>query len=58
MPQYIEPLRQEAEDRIKQYGWTKDALDAMWKADSFFKETLRLNGPHQSAFAHPTLIFD
>ncbi|KZT73294.1 cytochrome P450 [Daedalea quercina L-15889] len=43
MPEYIEPLRKEAEEMIKVHGWTKAAVDGMWKADSFFKEALRLN---------------
>ena len=44
MPQYIEPLKREAEETIQEHGWTKTAMDAMWKADSLFKESLRLNG--------------
>ncbi|EPT03342.1 hypothetical protein FOMPIDRAFT_87777 [Fomitopsis schrenkii] len=51
MPQYIKPLKQEAEEKIKEHGWTKTAVDAMWKTDSFFKESLRLNGVnHLSLF--------
>ena len=51
MPQYIEPLKREAEEKIKEHGWTKAAMDAMWKADSFFKESLRLNGVnHRTLF--------
>ncbi|KAH9923621.1 cytochrome P450 [Fomitopsis serialis] len=42
-PEYVEPLRREAEEMIRQHGWTKAAVDGMWKADSFFKEALRLN---------------
>lgn len=44
MPQYIEPLKQEVQEKIKEHGWTKTAMDAMWKTDSFCKESLRLNG--------------
>ncbi|TFY52837.1 hypothetical protein EVJ58_g9786 [Rhodofomes roseus] len=50
MPECVEPLRKEAEEMIKQHGWTKAAVDGMWKADSFFKEALRLNSA-----AHLTL---
>ncbi|KAI0719015.1 cytochrome P450 monooxygenase [Fomitopsis betulina] len=51
MPQYIEPLKQEVQEKIKEHGWTKTAMDAMWKTDSFCKESLRLNGVnHLSLF--------
>lgn len=52
MPQYIQVLREEAEGMIKAHGWTKDAVDAMWKADSFFKEVLRLSGPSHRMLPH------
>jgi len=43
-PQYIDPLREEAETAIKDYGWTKDGIKAMVKLDSFFKESMRFRG--------------
>ncbi|KZO94421.1 cytochrome P450 [Calocera viscosa TUFC12733] len=47
--QYIEPLREEAELAIKDYGWTKDGLKAMIKLDSFFKESMRFKGINMSS---------
>lgn len=42
-PEYAEPLREEIEAAIKEYGWTKHAVMKMRKLDSFIKEALRLN---------------
>src|SRR5579863_5148810 len=38
-PQYIEPLRQEADTVIAEEGWTKAGIDKMRKLDSFLRET-------------------
>jgi hypothetical protein len=43
-PQYIQPLREEVEVNLAEKGWTKAAMDKMWKVDSFLKESMRLHG--------------
>jgi hypothetical protein len=43
-PEYIAPLRQEVEDVINEYGWTKDAMGHMRKLDSFMRESSRYGG--------------
>jgi Cytochrome P450 len=43
-PQYIQPLREEVEENLTEKGWTKAAMDKMWKVDSFLKESMRLHG--------------
>ncbi|KAJ7930492.1 cytochrome P450 [Mycena leptocephala] len=40
-PEYIEPMREEAEQVIAQKGWTKAALADMHKIDSFIRESQR-----------------
>jgi hypothetical protein len=42
-PEYIGPLQEEVQSVIETHGWTKDAIDAMEKLDSFLKESLRFN---------------
>ncbi|KZT50826.1 cytochrome P450 [Calocera cornea HHB12733] len=42
-PEFVAPLREEVELVVKEHGWTKDAVNAMYKVDSFLKETLRIN---------------
>ena len=42
-PEYITPLRQEAEDAIAEEGWTKAGVDKMRKLDSFVRETQRVD---------------
>ncbi|OSX67133.1 hypothetical protein POSPLADRAFT_1051288 [Postia placenta MAD-698-R-SB12] len=42
--QYVQPLREEVEAAIKEHGWTKDAIEKMWKLDSFMRESQRLSG--------------
>ncbi|OBZ79756.1 Ent-kaurene oxidase [Grifola frondosa] len=42
-PEYIQPLREEAEAIIKAEGWNKIAVGKMWKLDSFMKESQRVN---------------
>jgi cytochrome P450 len=42
-PEYLHPLREEAEEVIKRAGWTKAAVDQMPKLDSFIKESQRLH---------------
>jgi len=43
-PEYIEPLRQEVEAVVAEEGWTKAAMDKMYKIDSFLRETQRVDG--------------
>lgn len=49
-PQYIQPLREEAEKSLTEEGWTKAAMDKMRKVDSFLKESMRLNGFQSCAY--------
>jgi len=42
-PEYIEPLREEAEAAVAEAGWTKAGMDKMHKIDSFIRETHRLS---------------
>jgi hypothetical protein len=42
--EYVEPLRQEAEEALRLYGWNKLGMSELPKMDSFFKESIRLNG--------------
>ena len=39
LPEYIGPLRAEVEEVIERGGWTKEALDQMYKVDSFIKQS-------------------
>ncbi|KAJ3488342.1 hypothetical protein NLI96_g2932 [Meripilus lineatus] len=43
-PEYMKPLRDEAEAVIKEEGWTKAGMRKLRRLDSFMKESLRLNG--------------
>ncbi|KAJ7501714.1 cytochrome P450 [Mycena galericulata] len=43
-PEYILPLREEAERVIAKEGWSKAALGSMHKIDSFIRESQRLTG--------------
>lgn len=40
----MQPLREEVEGFVKEYGWTTEAFGKMWKLDSFMREPHRLNG--------------
>ncbi len=40
-PEYTAPLRTEVEQVITSDGWTKAAIDKMWKVDSFLRESQR-----------------
>ncbi|PVF95398.1 putative cycloheximide-inducible protein CIP70 [Serendipita vermifera] len=42
-PEYIQPLREEIEEIIKQHGWSKDSIGKMVKLDSFMKESARIS---------------
>ncbi|KIM22625.1 hypothetical protein M408DRAFT_282040 [Serendipita vermifera MAFF 305830] len=41
-PQYIESIRQEIEEVTSRLGWSKEAIGAMPKLDSFVKECMRI----------------
>jgi len=41
---YLEPIRQEAHEVLSKYGWTKAAMEKMYKADSLLKESQRFHG--------------
>jgi hypothetical protein len=41
-PEYQPIIREEVRDVIAEKGWTMEALDAMWKMDSFLRELRRL----------------
>ncbi|KAI6014535.1 cytochrome P450 [Pisolithus microcarpus] len=43
-PEYLVPLREEVDTVVHQDGWTKAAIDRMYKIDSFLKESYRLDG--------------
>ncbi|TFK56598.1 cytochrome P450 [Heliocybe sulcata] len=43
-PEYIQPLLEEAEAVIKEEGWSRAALQKMWRIDSFLKESQRFTG--------------
>ncbi|KAI6024243.1 cytochrome P450 [Pisolithus marmoratus] len=43
-PENLTPLREEVDTVIRQDGWTKAAIDKMYKIDSFLKESQRLGG--------------
>lgn len=40
----MKPLRDEVKEVTSELGWTKDAVDKMYKLDSFIRESLRVNG--------------
>ncbi len=42
-PEYVEPLRHDAETAVAEEGWTKAGMDKMHKIDSFLRETQRLD---------------
>lgn len=42
-PEYLVPLREEIEQIIDQYGWSKDSIAKMVKLDSFLKESSRMS---------------
>ncbi|KAI6111835.1 cytochrome P450 [Pisolithus croceorrhizus] len=43
-PEYLVPLREEVDAVVRQDGWTKAAIDKMYKVDSFLKESYRFDG--------------
>ena len=49
-PSLVQELREEIEPIIAAEGWTKEAIDRMWKTDSIFKESQRFNGINIRAY--------
>jgi hypothetical protein len=43
-PEYAVSLREEVECVVREFGWTKAALDRMFKVDNFLRESQRING--------------
>lgn len=43
-PECVAPLREEIEGIVREDGWTKSAVQRMWKLDSFMKESQRFHG--------------
>ncbi|KAJ7933063.1 cytochrome P450 [Mycena leptocephala] len=42
-PEYLLPMREEAERVVNEEGWTKAALNSMFNIDSFLRESQRIN---------------
>jgi cytochrome P450 len=42
-PEYASVLREEVNAVVAEHGWTKAAIDRMYKIDSFLRESLRIN---------------
>lgn len=40
-PEYIEPLRAEAQEVTESVGWSKSAISKLYKMDSFVHESVR-----------------
>ncbi|KAI5118160.1 hypothetical protein M0805_005782 [Coniferiporia weirii] len=53
---YVGPLREEVERVLKEEGWTKVAMTAMRKLDSFMKESLRLNAVNMLVLNRKVLV--
>jgi hypothetical protein len=51
-PQYLLPMRKEAERVVKTEGWTKVALNSMVKIDSFLRESQRINNNRVGMYPH------
>lgn len=49
-PEFIQPLRDEVSQVIKEEGWTRNALQRMRKVDSFLRESNRCHGLGSSTF--------
>ncbi|KAI0920094.1 hypothetical protein AcW1_007377 [Taiwanofungus camphoratus] len=54
-PEYVEPLRQEAEEALRTHGWTRAAVNQLVKADSFLKESSRTNALGSMSFPRKAL---
>jgi hypothetical protein len=56
-PEYLLPMREEAERVVREEGWTKAALNSMFNIDSFLRESQRINnnGPRMYLHLSPAL---
>ena len=43
-PEHLATLREEIAEVTSRKGWTKEAIDEMYKLDSYMRESQRLNG--------------
>lgn len=43
-PEYVEPLRAEAQEVTEAEGWSKSAMTKLYKLDSFMRECIRHSG--------------
>lgn len=50
-PEYVEPLRQEALEVLREEGYTKQALNDMKQMDSFMRESQRMSPPTLRQFS-------
>ncbi|TFK45956.1 cytochrome P450 [Heliocybe sulcata] len=53
--EYVAPLREEVDNIVAEYGWTKVAMQKMRKLDSFMKESQRLEGLGNSTMSRLAL---
>ena len=49
-PSYLKPLVHEVEDAVRAHGWTKNCINTLCLLDSFFKESMRMNGLASSEY--------
>lgn len=42
-PQYLQPLREEVDEVVDRYGWTKESMSKLTKMDSFLTESQRVS---------------
>jgi hypothetical protein len=57
-PEYMLPMREEAERVVAEHGWTKASISNMPKIDSFLRESQRLSasGPSTPDFCYPVSL--
>ncbi|KAH0838159.1 cytochrome P450 [Lanmaoa asiatica] len=55
-PQYMEPLRDEAREVTKQYGWTKSSMAMLVKMESFLRESQRVSGTSLCGSIYYTIL--
>jgi cytochrome P450 len=56
-PEYVQPLREEVREAVKQHGFTAAACYQMHKLDSFLKESFRMNPVQSGKLCHATGYF-
>ncbi|KAF8149663.1 cytochrome P450 [Mycena galopus ATCC 62051] len=57
-PEHLLPMREEADRVIAQEGWTKTALNSMFKIDSFLRESQRMNNNLAAAMIRKVVAKD